>query len=438
MKENSFVINLFSLLNKEKIEYCVLRNYQSLPQHTGKSDIDLWVSSKDSPRFYAILEKVKEKTNSHLVSYLSDVHCPKVCYLNEKEGCQIDVFKGNIYYQQNIMITEQSIKANITHHKDINILEDHFANIIAFLKEIINNGKCNDKYITPIYANKSIYQKEYLQAKCSLFTPFFIEIFYNAIQKEDIVQQIPFLCQLAKKSIVKKNVGFNKIRKIKRLFQKPGYVIAVLGTDGSGKSTIINAITPIINEAFHKSIIYNHLRPNVLPELGVLLGKKEKTDKPIVVTNPHAQKPSGLVGSVFRWGYYLLDYTLGYMKSVFPRIHTKSKVFIFDRYYYDYYIDQHRSRTSLPHWILRVGECVVPTPDIILCLGGDPQKIYIRKPETSLGEVGRQTHVLQKFCHNHHKAVWIDTTTTTQESINATMKAIVKMMALRFNETKLQ
>ncbi len=105
MKENSFVINLFSLLNKEKIEYCVLRNYQSLPQHTGKSDIDLWVSSKDSPRFYAILEKVNEKTNSHLVSYLSDVHCPKVCYLNEKEGCQIDIFKGNIYYQNKPIVT---------------------------------------------------------------------------------------------------------------------------------------------------------------------------------------------------------------------------------------------------------------------------------------------------------------------------------------------
>ena len=214
-------------------------------------------------------------------------------------------------------------------------------------------------------------------------------------------------------------------------------MIAVLGTDGSGKSTIINAITPIINEAFHKSVIYNHLRPNVLPELGILLGKKKKTDKTIIVTNPHSQEPSGLIGSIFRWGYYLLDYTLGYMKSVFPQIRTKSKVFIFDRYYYDYYIDQRRSRISLPHWILRLGECLVPTPDIILCLGGDPKKIYSRKPETSLKEVIRQTYVLQEFCHNHRKAIWIDTTTTPQESMNTTMEAIVKMMAHRFEHTKL-
>ncbi|WP_129619062.1 P-loop NTPase family protein [Bacteroides stercoris] len=437
MKNNKFIINLFSLFNKEDIEYCVLRNYQFLPKHTGGSDIDLWVSTKDVPRLYTILEEVKNETKSYLVSYLIDTHCPKVCYLNEKEGCQIDIFKGNIYYQNNIMISEQSIKTNITYYKDIKILDDCFANIIAFLKEIMNNKRCDDKYITPIYANKDVYKKEYLQAKCPLFSPLFIEKFYDAIQKENLTKHTTILYQLAKKTIIKKSISFNKIRKMKRLFQKPGYVIAVLGTDGSGKSTIINAITPIINEAFHKSVIYNHLRPNVLPELGILLGKKKKTDKTIIVTNPHSQEPSGLIGSIFRWGYYLLDYTLGYMKSVFPQIRTKSKVFIFDRYYYDYYIDQRRSRISLPHWILRLGECLVPTPDIILCLGGDPKKIYSRKPETSLKEVIRQTYVLQEFCHNHRKAIWIDTTTTPQESMNTTMEAIVKMMAHRFEHTKL-
>ena len=114
MKKNHFVINLFSLLSKEKIEYCVLRNYQSLPQHTGGSDIDLWISTKDTPRFYTILGKVKNETSSHLVSFLSDEHCPKVCFLNEEEGCQIDIFQGAIYYQNNTMIPEESIKQNLT------------------------------------------------------------------------------------------------------------------------------------------------------------------------------------------------------------------------------------------------------------------------------------------------------------------------------------
>lgn len=440
MKDNRFVITLFLLLNKECIEYSVLRNYQFLPQHTGGSDIDLWISSKDVSRLYAILEKVRNEVGSNLVSYLTDVHCPKVCYLSTEEGCQIDIFKGCINYQNNAMITEQSIKENITYYKNIKILDDCFANVIAFLKEIINNGRCDNKYIMPLYANKNVYQKEYLQTKFPLFSSFFIEELYNAIQKENIPQQIPVLYQLAKKSIVKSCLSFYRFRKIKRVFQKPGYVIAVLGTDGSGKSTVINAITPIVNEAFHKSVVYNHLRPNVIPDIAVLMGKRKKAEKEevVVVSDPHAGKQSGFAGSLVRWGYYMIDYIFGYLKKVWPAIHTKSKVFIFDRYYYEYYFDQKRSHTSLPQWILRVGEWFLPRPDLILCLGGDPKKIYERKPETSLEEVTRQTKVLKDFCAKRKNAVWIDTTIAPEESVRCAMDAICDMMSKRFANVKLK
>ena len=213
--------------------------------------------------------------------------------------------------------------------------------------------------------------------------------------------------------------------------------MVVLGTDGSGKTTIIDAITPWLNECFHHGVIYNHLRPNVLPDLGVLLGKKEKSENPIVVSDPHAEKPSGLMGSLVRWGYYMLDYTIGYLKSVYPVVHTKSKVFIFDRYYYDYYVDQKRSRTSLPQLILRLGELFVPRPDLILCLGGDPQKIYERKPETSLEEVSRQTRALRKFCDKHNNAVWIDTTLLLDETLGSAKAAIMGMLTPRFKNVKL-
>ena len=112
-------------------------------------------------------------------------------------------------------------------------------------------------------------------------------------------------------------------------------------------------------------------------------------------------------------------------------------MFIFDRYYYDYYIDQRRSRTSLPHWILRFGECFVPKPDLTLCLGGDPKKIYERKPETSLQEVERQTIVLRSFCKKRKRTVWIDTTLKPEKSIQIAKEAIVKMLTPRFKNVKL-
>lgn len=195
-----------------------------------------------------------------------------------------------------------------------------------------------------------------------------------------------------------------------------------------------------MNGAFHNGVVYNHLRPNVIPDIAELMGKRKKAekDKVTVVSDPHAGKQSGFIGSFVRWSYYMIDYTFGYLKTVWPAIHTKSKVFIFDRYYYEYYFDQKRSHTSLPKWILRIGEWLLPKPDLILCLGGDPQKIYERKPETSIEEVTRQTNVLKDFCAKRKNAVWVDTTTAPEESIRCAMNAICDMMSPRFKNVVLR
>ena len=217
------------------------------------------------------------------------------------------------------------------------------------------------------------------------------------------------------------------------MFRK-GYVIAVEGTDGSGKSFIINSITPILNEAFHNGIVYNHLRPHCIPDIAELFGKREKKEgETQVVSDPHAQKQSGVISSLVRWSYYMIDYTWGYLRRVWLPIHSKSKVFIFDRYYYEYYFDQKRSHVNLPMWVIRLGEFFIPKPDLILCLGGDPEKIYARKPETSLEEVIRQTKVLKEFCEKRKNAVWIDTTIAPEDSVSAAMSAITEMMSKRFD-----
>ena len=116
----------------------------------------------------------------------------------------------------------------------------------------------------------------------------------------------------------------------------------------------------------------------------------------------------------------------------------KTHLWLFDRYYYDYYIDQRRARLHLPNWIIKLYGIFVPSPDLTLCLGGDPEIIYARKPETSLEEVKRQTTILHKFCNKHKNAVWIDTTMKPEDSIKAAMAAIVSMISTRFAKIDLK
>lgn len=429
---NTISKNLFSLIEKHKINYAVLRNYETLPNDLGGSDLDLWIRKIDVHKFISILEQVSEMTNAHLVSKLENKYSPKVCYLNETSGIQIDIFIGDISCMSKAMIPEKIIMNNIREYNGINVLDKSLADLIALLKEVINNGRCEEKYILPIYQNIIHYDETSLKKMLPKFSNRFIGVLGDAIRMRDISNKVQSLNREGKRSLHVSLCSLNKITNLKRIKKRPGYVISVLGTDGSGKSTIIDAITPWLEEAFHHGVIYRHLRPTVIPDLGVLLGKR-KSESGRVVTNPHEHKPSGLVGSLVKWGYYLVDYTLGFLKLVWPQVSFKSKLFIFDRYYYDYYIDQRRMGISLPRWMIRFGGLIVPKPDLVVCLGGDPQKIYERKPETSLTEVTRQVEALKLFCSNRKNTVWVDTTTNIEDTIATTKRAILDMMSKRYH-----
>ena len=214
-----------------------------------------------------------------------------------------------------------------------------------------------------------------------------------------------------------------------------GLTVTFLGTDGSGKSTIIDNITPFLNEAFHGKVYYEHMRPNFIPSIARLFGKNDIQNVP--VTNPHGSSISGFWGSFFRWAYYLLDYTFGYYIKVFPKKVFKSCVWIFDRYYHDYLIDPKRARIKLPIWILKFGQLLIPELDVIICLGADPAIIHSRKPELPLVEIERQVKELKEFSEKHKRAVWVDTDTTIEESRDAALHHIVKVMAKRFKHVKL-
>ena len=203
-----------------------------------------------------------------------------------------------------------------------------------------------------------------------------------------------------------------------------GFCIAILGTDGSGKTTLLNKVMPVLGLCFHKSVRVQHLKPDLLPSLGRLRGVKNEPG--YVCRDPHVSKPSGFIGSLTRLTYLTTDYILGYWLKV--RLHIAKLpvgLWIFDRYAYDILLDSRRFRIRLPRWIIKAYLFFVPKPDLIVCLGGDPEKIYARKPETSLEEVSRQVETLKRFVDQNHNAIWVDTTTTLDESAACFLKGLL-------------
>jgi thymidylate kinase len=426
LNEENFTYNLMIYINKNVDKYCVLRNYKFLPVSTGGSDLDILIDSESVDNFNTLLLRFIEENSLKLVSLINDKQCPKYCISGSGWGIQIDAFKNSVYFGNKEIISSSILFKNTKNYNNIIVLNERVGVLLSFLKELLNNKVCEQKYIVDLQQQ---FDEQDIDAQLlSQFTPQFVVYINQNLHHLDERHCLE-LHQLSKISFRRsKYYGFNS--KLGRLLKQPGFIIAFLGTDGSGKSTIIKNITPALNDAFHNAVYYEHMRPNKFPSIARLLGNKEEFSGP--VTNPHGSSTSGFLGSLLRWSYYTLDYTFGFYLKVWPKKAIRSCVWIFDRYYYDYLIDPKRGRIKLPYWILKFGQSIIPEPDIILCLGADAGEIHQRKPELPLAEVERQVLELKTFCDSHKKAVWIDTGKDIKTSSNDALEVINTMMSKRF------
>lgn len=440
MKINPISKSLFRLLNEKKVKYCVLRNYENLPESTGNSDLDIYVAPSDHDAFIHVLKEVCEETGAKLVSYKEDKMCPQFTISTYLSGLQIDMHDGFANHRACIYMDEEVINENtFVTYRGIRALKPEADGIMCFLKETLNNKKCRVEYCEKARKAVDGKGKEITNKILKAFTPpvraLIVETLCNGQFDKEGIRNVGVTASNDLQSFGSRiRYRLGQSSKLKRFFKPLGYTIAFLGTDGSGKSTIIDAITPILNEAFHKGVRYEHMRPNYLPSLAVLTGKRSKDAPAEVSYNPHGGKPSGFFGSLIRLSYYWIDYTYGYLRKIYVDKSIKNHVWIFDRYFYDYINDPLRACIKMPKWVMKCFGLFVPAPDLTICLGADPEKIHARKSELPIEEVRRQVETLKKFAENNRKSVWVDTGCSVEESVRQTMTAIIEMMSKRFKD----
>lgn len=73
------------------------------------------------------------------------------------------------------------------------------------------------------------------------------------------------------------------------------------------------------------------------------------------------------------------------------------QTYVFDRYAYDFIVDPHRSRLSLPNWVRRLFLRMIPQPDLVFFLDTSSVEIYGRKQELTLNEIERQLQAYRKL-----------------------------------------
>tara|TARA_Y100001935_G_scaffold167615_1_gene138085 strand:+ start:17653 stop:18804 length:1152 start_codon:yes stop_codon:yes gene_type:complete len=218
-------------------------------------------------------------------------------------------------------------------------------------------------------------------------------------------------------------IFLNILRIYLRALKPNGLCIAVLGVDGSGKSTLIKSINNNCSKLFRTTHNF-HLKPR-------LIGQKAKGK---AISNPLNKKPYHFFMSLAKLFLTWIDYFLGYFVLIYPK-KIRSGLVIFDRYKQDLYVSPERFRISRTNsYFLKMLYRFMPNADFVIFLKGDPKKIFARKCEISIDEIISQQEKFKDLIVKNKNYVILDTVSNNEEAINQlAYDAIINFIKKRYS-----
>lgn len=385
----------FNFLATRNIRYCVVGDTRGLPE-VIPSDIDIVVQEEYFQQLPQVMYEFAVNEQKVLVQILK--HEPTAYYFvlawitQEGTVCYLhpDICSG--YYRNAWKfltaseIVDTSIdsvnEAGLT--KGFTIPKPDIAFIYYLLKKI-DKGQLSQEHCAYLKENWDCKPEGCKFQIKRFWKGRYASILIRAAESNDWKSILASLPKLRKSlhtglafSVV--DVIRELIRKVGRVFKPTGLVVVFLGSDGCGKSSVINRIINDLSPVFRKTE-YVHLRPQLwMKQSGI-------GDSPI--TDPHRKPPRSYFSSVAKMFYFFLDYNLGYLFKIRPLL-VRSTLVVFDRYYYDLLVDPIRYRYGGPVWFSWFIGKLVPKPDILFLLDAPPEVLQARKQEVSLKETTRQ------------------------------------------------
>lgn len=405
----NFFVELFFILQNERVKYCILRNYETLPENIG-NDIDLLLDKKCLDKFKTILFDVARKHKYTLFKSISRFGYNSYWFLqkNHDEVLHFDAWtrldwKGVRWADEKLVLnTRVSHKMFYAPHPNVEVGT-------LLLKDLIQNGKFRHKYMGKILKRLDEDSKG-IQTFLSwgiggalakqLCTMSCNNEWDEIDQKKRNVRNNVLLYAL-KRNPLEPLLGFLRFLfgyLLSLMRRGSGLLIVLVGPDGSGKSTISDGLREDLKEIFVNREYY-HGHFHIIPELkslkDALLLKKRANKNTIARPDYELHlrskgerevKPYGLLRAMLYVFYYSVDYFLGHF--IVAKFRARGDLIIYDRYFYDYLIQPVFSR--VPKWlVLFIGKSL-PIPDLVVYLKCLPEEIHSRKPELTVQEIKSQ------------------------------------------------
>jgi len=409
MERNEVIKKVFSTFEKEQIKYCILRNYEFLEEereiqdHSEKS-LDLVTARKGLPAFKEVMNTLGFQPRNPGFSKAHHAYFKVFPF----GVVSFDVQIGGVHWNDICYLDEEYVVGNRVRKAFFYIPSPEDTFVMLLLHSILGKRYFKPKYqeiLRSLSQSKNI-NKEYVLARLTeVFSPTTAKKLLTLAMQNDfkiiLQKKYSYIFRFVFQS--PNSIGKFTLLSIRWLWSRRIRIyplIAVIGPDGAGKSTTVQALQKYLKEHGKKStVIYTGRgRGQLLPFASI--GRKYKTNekKKDAVNTAHnsvtIKKRTidkrkilySLAAPVFA-----MDLWLRYWIKIFPQ-RLQKKIVITDRYCTDLFLMQH-----VPLWLKKGLLCFFPRPTATFYLSNTADELHSRREEESIGELRRQLALFEKL-----------------------------------------
>ena len=230
---------------------------------------------------------------------------------------------------------------------------------------------------------------------------------------------LPLQSALRLRNIVPPLVWFREeLVRLRRWFRPRGLLIACLGPPGSGKSSVIQALSQRPLDVF-ESAHTMELRPGVM-RAGTIKDSR----------SPRQREPRGRFTTIVKLMMFVADYWLGYWLWIRPKL-VRSTLVVSNRYFDDVLVDPRRYRIDRALTFARLLLRWVPRPELWLVFDIPSQALQGRQEELGEEEATRQRGEYRRLLRGHENVVVLDADQPLERVIAQAECAIASQLARR-------